>query len=89
MSGREAQRIHLLRIVGADRRYGRFGRGSLSDRGRVFIRYGEPDRVEQIDDASVRESRWEIWYYSQLGLRFSFLDQHGMSDFQLHETQRY
>ncbi len=89
MSGRDAQRVHLLRIVGADRRYGRFGRGSLSDRGRVFIRYGEPDRVEQFTDELARESHWEIWYYGQLGLRFSFLDQQGMGDYRLHETQRY
>ncbi len=39
-------RRHLERIVDADERYGGFGRGALSDRGRVFIRCGEPDRIE-------------------------------------------
>ena len=74
---------HLLRIVDADARYGGFGRGALSDRGRVFIRWGEPDRVETARDARLPGASWEIWIYEDEQRRFHFHDAHGMGDFRL------
>ena len=86
---REAQRAHLLRIIEADDRFGRFGRGSLSDRGRVLIRYAEPTRFDRHAGDSAREQQWEVWYYSGLGLRFTFVDRHGLGDYRLQETREY
>ena len=86
---REAQRAHLLRIIEADDRFGRFGRGSLSDRGRVLIRYAEPTRIDRHAGDAAREQQWEVWYYSGLGLRFTFVDQHGLGDYRLQETREY
>ncbi len=86
---REAQRAHLLRIIEADDRFGRFGRGSLSDRGGVLIRYGEPTRIDRHAGDSAREEQWEVWYYPALGLRFTFVDRHGLGDYRLQETREY
>jgi GWxTD domain-containing protein len=78
---------HLLRIVEADARFGGFGRGALSDRGRIYIRYGPPDRIQHFGDEMAREGRWEVWYYLQLGEQFTFYDPQGMGDYQLYETR--
>lgn len=85
----EAQRVHLLRIITADERFGRFGRGSQSDRGRILIRYGEPTRVDRHAGDRADEQQWEVWYYAGLRLRFTFVDQHGLGDFRLQETREY
>lgn len=72
---------HLLRIVEADRRFGRFGRGALSDRGRYFVRYGPPASVDShVMDAAVAGD-WEVWYYPAEGFRVIFHDAYGLGDF--------
>lgn len=78
-----SQRRHLDRIVTADARYGGFGRGALSDRGRVFVRWGDPDVVETVIDPRLPGAIWEIWLYEDTGRRFHFHDAHGMGDFRL------
>lgn len=91
-TGRSARTLedeHLQRIVTADERFGRFGRGALSDRGRAWIRYGEPDRIEFEADPFGRETRWEIWYYQVQRVRLVFVDRNGLGDFQLVETSSY
>lgn len=80
------EREHLLRIVEADRRFGGFGRGAASDRGRVFIRLGEPDRIEDYADERSYPARWEIWYYERLGVAYRFYDAFGMGDYRLYDT---
>jgi GWxTD domain-containing protein len=82
----EVEQKHLLRVVEADRRFGRVGRGATSDRGRVFIRYGEPDQVEVLEDETGRSGLWEIWYYVAERLQFTFYDPHGIGEFQLYDT---
>ncbi len=81
------RREHLLRIIAADARFGRFGRGALGDRGRTYILYGPPDRVEPRGDDLAYGAAWEIWYYRAEGLVFNFYDAHGMGDYRLHSTQ--
>jgi len=82
------RRKHLLRIVAADERYGAFGRGSLSDRGRLLIRHGEPDQVEVYADSRTPGGVWEVWTYPERHLRFRFHDAHGMGDFRLRREER-
>ena len=84
-----SEREHLLRIVSADEKFGRFGRGALSDRGRVYVQYGPPDRVEARGDELSYTAAWEIWYYHAAGLVFAFYDAHGLGDFRLHSRQGY
>ena len=80
---------HLMRIVEADRRFGRFGRGALSDRGRVHIQRGPPDNVEaQVMDLSY-PGQWEVWYYRRAGVLYRFYDAYGLGDFRLYDTAPY
>jgi GWxTD domain-containing protein len=79
----DLEREHLLRIVAADTRFGGLGRGALTDRGRIWVRCGEPDSVEERGADLGYEGRWEIWYYHAQRLVFSFYDAHGLGDFRL------
>jgi GWxTD domain-containing protein len=82
-----ARRQHLQRVVRADARFGGDRRGALTDRGRVLVRWGEPDRIEQVADSRVPGAVWEIWTYDAPGLRFSFHDAHGLGDSRLRRTE--
>jgi GWxTD domain-containing protein len=82
-----AERRHLRRIVTADDRFGGFGRGALSDRGRVFIRRGEPAQIEEYVDNRVPGAVFEIWIYPAAGMRFIFYDAHGNGDFRLRQSE--
>lgn len=82
----DLERAHLLRIVEADRLFGDFGRGALSDRGRILIRYGTPDSVEHRADDLSYDGRWEIWYYHDERLAFTFFDAHNLGDYRLVST---
>ncbi|MDX9857033.1 MAG: GWxTD domain-containing protein [candidate division Zixibacteria bacterium] len=58
--------------------------GWLSDRGRIYIRYGEPsETVSRF--APVVGYPYLVWFYRNIreGLAFVFEDQHGYSDFEL------
>lgn len=73
------------RIITANRNF-RFMRqpGWRSDRGRIYIQYGEPD---QVDDYPYLPNRWplQVWHYHEEGryLRFTFEDDNGDGDFRL------
>ena len=86
---RPGEREHLLRIVEADHRFGRFGRGALSDRGRILIYHGDPDRVETLGMDAAYPGTWQIWYYGGPGLLFRFYDAYGLGDFRLYDTAPY
>jgi GWxTD domain-containing protein len=76
---------HLLRIVEADERFGGFDRGAHSDRGRIYVQYGSPDEVQRHEGDPGQDPSWEIWYYLDAGLRFTFIDAFGMGDYRLQE----
>jgi len=67
------------RITLADRRFREGGGGSAvpgwrTDRGRVLIRYGEPDDVRR-EPQSGPDRPWEAWKYTrERNLKFVFLD---------------
>ncbi|MBU1073923.1 GWxTD domain-containing protein, partial [bacterium] len=86
---RPVEREHLMRIVEADRRFGRFGRGALSDQGRIFIFNGEPDRIETLEMDATYPGAWQIWYYRGTGLLYRFYDAYGMGDYRLYDTAPY
>lgn len=86
LSPEAAARQHLLRIVAADERFGGFGRGALSDRGRILIRHGEPARVETYADERIPGAMYEVWYHPAAGVRFVFYDAHGLGDYRLQQT---
>jgi len=79
--GAVSESEHLERIVEADRRFGRFGRGALSDRGRYFLRYGPPVSVDHhVMDPAVAGD-WEVWYYPGEGFKVIFHDAYGLGDY--------
>jgi GWxTD domain-containing protein len=86
---RPTEREHLLRIVDADERFSRFGRGALSDQGRVYIQNGPPDRMETHEPDMSYPGIWQIWYYREIGLLFRFYDAFGLGDFRLYDTAPY
>ncbi len=83
----QAERRHLRRIVSADDRFGTYGRGARSDRGRTLIRWGEPSRTESYADARAAGAVWEVWEYPDRDHRLFFFDAHGTGDFRLRRKE--
>jgi GWxTD domain-containing protein len=79
------------RVQTATQRYRLHNRpGWKSDRGRVYLLYGEPDEFERVpNDEQVKPH--EIWYYYGIenGVQFIFIDRTGFGDYILvHSTKR-
>jgi GWxTD domain-containing protein len=68
--------------VAADRFAERGGPGWGTDRGKVYIRYGEPDDVEQVP-AGFNTPAYEIWRYAERNLTFVFADTGGFGEYVL------
>jgi GWxTD domain-containing protein len=82
---------HLMRVKFANEHFSvrsqdpsGAGNGWKTDRGRVVIQYGEPDKVEKNLNLSGKRG-YEIWrYYAQEGgLIFVFVDKGGFGDLEL------
>jgi len=80
----EALEELLNRIRYASERYSRFGKAWKTDRGRVFIRYGRPDRVEEAPDR-INQGEYEIWHYYARNLSFIFYAQFSGGEYRLIE----
>ena len=82
---------YLQRAKIADDQFTAFGKdGWRSDRGRVFILYGNPDEIERYP-AQPDAKAYQIWIYYGIedGVEFVFVDRQGYSDYQLvHSTKR-
>jgi GWxTD domain-containing protein len=59
-----------------------FGYGWRSDMGRVYVRYGPPDQVEQ-QAATSTTPQAELWFYNQPARRFVFVDREGFGRYVL------
>lgn len=57
--------------------------GWKTDRGRVFIVFGPPDRVERATPSTYSQADYEVWYYDELREKFVFYDEYGFGDFRL------
>ena len=67
-----------------------FRKGWRSDRGRILIKYGEPDEIER-HPSSIDKKPYNIWYYNEIegGVQFIFVDKTGFGDMELvHSTAR-
>jgi GWxTD domain-containing protein len=82
-----ARNRHLRRVVAADDRFGAYGRGAESDRGRTLIRWGEPAAIETYADARIAGASWEVWDYPERGRRLFFYDAHGLGDYRLRRQE--
>ena len=80
----EALEELLRRVRIAGQRYAKFGAGWRSDRGRVYIRYGEPDRIERTADR-INRGEYEVWSYLGLNRTYVFYAQNLGSEYRLIE----
>ena len=80
---------HIQRMRFAENNYaaGRGKRGSDTDKGRIYIKFGEPSDI-QYNLAASNEKPFEVWTYEeQRGVRFIFMDRRGAGVFELvHST---
>lgn len=68
-----------------------FRKGWRSDRGRILIKYGEPDEIDR-NPSSIDSKPYEVWRYNDIegGVLFIFLDRSGFGDLELvHSTARH
>ena len=82
---------YMQRVVVANQRFRVHGReGWQSDRGRVYLLYGEPDDMERVPNNEDTKP-YEIWYYNQIesGVQFIFIDRSGFGEYILaHSSKR-
>ncbi len=57
--------------------------GWETDRGRIYIIYGQPSHVERPSAITDGPGRYEIWYFENTQKKFYFLDKFGSGDFRL------
>lgn len=83
--------IYLQRIQTANQRFKSFAKeGWRTDRGRVYVLYGEPDETQRFPSSSDSKP-YEIWNYHQIegGVEFVFIDLTGFNEYTLvHSTKR-
>ncbi|MFQ5650048.1 MAG: GWxTD domain-containing protein [bacterium] len=88
----EKREEHLKRLRYANQNFTRLHKGWKTDRGRITIKYGQPDRTEK--NFSMKERRaYEVWRYfnaeEEGSIFFVFVDKGGSDDLELvHSTAR-
>jgi len=75
----------LSRVSYVMRTFSLFGPGWQTDRGRVYIRHGRPDKVSEVSSGIGRS--YQYWYYYSLGAVFIFEDTVGTGEFRLISTE--
>jgi GWxTD domain-containing protein len=84
-------RTYLQRIDLCNQRYSTMGKqGWKTDRGRVYLLYGEPTEIERFPN-QLETRPYETWQYTDIegGVYFVFADLTGFSDYTLiHSTKR-
>lgn len=82
---------YFQRVEIANSRYSTLSRpGWKTDRGRIFLLYGEPAEIERYP-SQIETRPYEIWQYTDIegGVYFVFADLLGFSDYSLvHSTKR-
>jgi GWxTD domain-containing protein len=76
---------YLQRIETANQRYGALGKtGWKTDRGRIYLLYGEPSEIERFPN-QLETKPYEIWHYNEIegGVYFDFGDVTGFSNYEL------
>ncbi len=89
--GTSARRAYMNKIEEANRRFSQGSTpGYKMDKGRVFIKYGEPQNIER-ENSSSNQKPYEIWQYENLPTQgsviFIFADRMGFGRYELiHST---
>ncbi len=89
--GNEFYNKYFSRVKASNQKYSTISRaGWRSDRGRIFIMYGDPSEIERYPN-QIDSKPYEIWHYNEIegGVVFVFADLTGFSDYTLlHSTLR-
>jgi len=80
----ELMNEYYYRVNVADQRFSGHRDGWRTDRGMIYIIYGEPDAIEE-HHMEIDTKPYMIWYYYSVNRSFIFVDQTGFGDFQLTE----
>lgn len=78
----EFQLEFFRRLHHAEQNFQGFGPGWRSDMGRIYVRHGPADQVEQ-RTASTQSPALEIWFYHQPYRRYVFADREGFGRYTL------
>jgi GWxTD domain-containing protein len=78
----ELMEEYYQRVEVANEKFATHREGWETDRGRVYILYGEPTDIERHPFESASRP-YEIWYYSSIARRFVFVDYTGFGDYTL------
>lgn len=78
----EALEEYLRRVRYVAKAFSNVEPGWRTDRGRVYIRNGPPDRIERATDSRY-QGEYEIWRYFSTGRVYVFYDMFGLGDYRL------
>lgn len=78
----EAKEEYFKRVEYANRHFSGFREGWKTDMGRIHIIYGTPDDIER-HPFDLDSPPYEVWYYYGEGLKFVFVDEHGLGEYKL------
>lgn len=84
----EALEEHLRRIRYVNAEFGSVDPGWKTDRGRVYIKHGDPDQIETATDPYM-QGEYQIWRYYVNNLVFVFYDRFGLGDYRLIRTNTF
>lgn len=78
----ERMEEYYYRIAFTNRKYGAVQDGWKTDRGYVYVTFGEPDFVQN-RPFNFDYEPYEVWIYERIGRRFIFIDKTGFGDYEL------
>ena len=82
----EAYEEYLARLRAVLKSFSKFRPGWQSDMGKVYLKNGAPDRVEDRQNVSIG-TNWQLWYYHSKGIVYIFEDTTGNGDYHLYTTE--
>jgi GWxTD domain-containing protein len=82
----EAYETFLERLMVVVKSFSRLRPGWLTDMGKIYLKNGPPDAVEDRQDTSLSRS-FQLWYYHSKGVVYIFEDSVGNGDYRLYTTE--
>jgi GWxTD domain-containing protein len=73
---------YFYRVEYTDANFSTNRNGWETDRGRIYILYGEPTDIER-HPFEINSKPYEVWFYDNLNRRFVFVDYTGFGDYEL------
>ena len=84
----QLQEIFYSRVLYADQKFSvhRYKKGWETDRGRIYIKFGEPDEIS-VDNHPVGKYPTQTWFYYTLNKTFLFYDRSRIEDYKLYNKE--